>query len=167
MIRIVTTEFIAAPPANVWAFISDVQRYPEWIVGTEKILSVSTQKIGAGTEYGEVTKIGRSTSESTWLITAFDAPHSQTHISRSATLDGALTMIVEPERSGTQITHMVEASLLPRMRLLGWPLERLMRRQLVDSMRQTFRQAKRIIELEYGLESSTPSQLHIEQVLAV
>ena len=49
-LNIMTTEQIAASPAAVWAFISDLPRIPQWIVGTKKMLSISTSAAEEGTE---------------------------------------------------------------------------------------------------------------------
>ena len=67
MAQVSITEHIAAPPA-VWTFISDLQRIPEWVVGTKEMLSISTEAVGVGTEYRELTQIGPSVSETTWRI---------------------------------------------------------------------------------------------------
>ncbi len=45
---LITTEHIAAPPAAVWMFISDLQRVPEWVIGTQKMLWISTEQVGVG-----------------------------------------------------------------------------------------------------------------------
>lgn len=149
MIQIITTQHIAAPPAAVWAFIGDLPRYPEWVVGTKEMLSISTMEVGVGTAYRERTQIGPSTSLTTWHITTFRAPHVQTHESGSAMLRAALTMTLEAENGGTRLTHCIKARLLPRVRPAGWLLERLIRRQVANDMHQTLRQAKQIIEQEY------------------
>ncbi len=153
-----TTEQIAAPPAAVWAFISNLHRIPAWVVGTKKMLSISTPEAELGTEYRELTQIGPSTSQTTWRITTFRAPHVQTHESGSAMLHAVLTMTLEAENGGTRLTHCIEARLLPRVRPLGWLLERLIRRQVANDMRQTLRQAKQIIEQEYDIVERVQAQ---------
>lgn len=158
MLQLITTEQIAAPPAVVWAFISDLQRVPEWVVGTEKMLWISTEQVGVGTEYRELTQIGPTTSQTTWRITTFRAPFVQVHESRSAMLDAVLTMTLEAEHGGTRFIHRIEGRLLPKVRPLGWLLERLIRRQAANDMRQTVHQAKQIIEQEYGAVERTPPQ---------
>ncbi len=150
MTQIILTEQIAAPPAAVWAFISDLQRYPEWIVGTKEMLSMSPMEVGVGTVYRERTQLGPSTSETTWRITTFRAPSVQVHESGSAMLHAVLTLTVEAEDSGTRLTHRTEARLLPSVPPLGWLLERIMERRVTDDLRQSLQQAKRIIEQEYG-----------------
>ena len=155
MPQINITEHIAAPPATVWAFISDLHRIPEWVVGTKKMLSISTDEVGAGTEYRELTQLGPSTSQTTWRITTFRAPSVQIHESNSATGNAVLTMTVEPEGSGTRLTFQAAYHLLPMVRPLGWLLEVVMHRKVTNNMRQTFRQAKRIIEQEAAAHEHT------------
>ena len=158
MLQITVTEHIAAPPAAVWAFISDLHRIPEWVLGTKEMLSISTAEVGVGTEYRELTQIGPGTSETTWRITTFRAPSVQTHESRSAMVNAVLTMTVEPAGSGTLLTFQSEAQLLPRLRPLGRLLELVIRRRSVDDMRHSFQQAKQIIEQEQGGVEPTETQ---------
>ncbi len=158
MTQIITQQHIAAPPAVVWAFISDLPRYPEWVVGTKHMLSISTMEVGAGTVYCERTQLGPSTSETTWHITTFHAPHVQIHENRSAMLRAVLTMTVGPEGNGTRFTHAIEATMFPRVRRLGWLLERLIRRHIANDMVQTLRQARQIIEQEYTAIERTQTQ---------
>ena len=122
------------------------------------MLSVSTMEVGVGTAYRELTQIGPSTSETTWRITAFRAPSVQIHESRSAMLNAVLTMTVEPVGDETRLTHHTEARMLPHVPVVGWLLGLIMRRQVTNDMRQTLRQAKRIIEQEYGGVERTPLQ---------
>ncbi len=153
MLQITVTEHIAAPPAAVWAFISDLHRIPEWVLGTKAMLFVSTEEVGVGTEYRELTQIGPSTSETTWRITTFRAPSVQTHESRSAMVKAVLTMTVEPAGSGGLLTFQSQSQLLPRLRPLGRLLELMIHRRVTNEMRHSFQQAKRIIEQEYGAAS--------------
>lgn len=164
-LSIVTTEQIAASPEAVWAFISDLQRIPEWVIGTKKMLSVSSEQAEAGTEYQELTQIGPSTSKTIWHITTFRAPHVQVHESRSALLDMVLTMTVEAAGDNTRLVHRIEGQMLPRVRPLGWLLELLMRRQVVNDMRRALQQAKQIIEREYGAEKRTPQTLQAKRAV--
>ncbi len=63
MAQVIITEYIAAPPAAVWTFISNLHRIPEWVVGTKEMLSISTEAAAAGTEYRELSKFGPTTAE--------------------------------------------------------------------------------------------------------
>ena len=105
MAQVIITEHIAAPPAAVWTFISDLDRIPEWVVGTKEMLSISTEEVGVGTEYRELSKFGPTTAETAWRITTFLAPSVQTHECRSALIDVVLTMTVTPEGSGARLIH--------------------------------------------------------------
>jgi carbon monoxide dehydrogenase subunit G len=149
MPQILLTEDIAAPPAAVWTFISDLRRIPEWVVGTKQMLSISTEKSELGTEYCELTLIGSYATETSWRITTFRAPHVQTHESRSALGNMTLTMIVEPHDQGTRLSYQAQYQMLPRVRPLGWLLEMLIHRKSSTDMHRSFASAKRIIEQEY------------------
>lgn len=157
--KLTTTEHIAASPAEVWSFISDANRYPEWVVGTKEVLSVSALEASQGTLYRERTQIGPSTPETRWEVTAFDTPYRQVHISKSAAINAVLTMLVEPEGDGTRFTHIIETTLFPKFRPLGWLLEQALWPQVVKDMAATLRQARQIVEREHG-PVKNPSSLH-------
>ncbi len=158
MPQINVTEQIAAPPAVVWAFISDLHRVPEGVIGTKKMLSISTAETEHGTEYCELSQVGFLKSETTWRITTFRAPHVQTHECRSAMGNVTLTMMVEPAGSGTQIRHVTEYYLMPHVRPLGRLLEALLHRRTADDLHRNVQQAKRMIEQEHGAVERTPPQ---------
>ncbi len=143
-----TIQHIQAPPDAVWTFISDLRRVPEWVIGTDEMVYVSTDPVAGGTEYRERTQIGPISSETSWRITVFQAPSLQKHEMRSATVNVVLTMAVDPEDGGTRLTLWVEYQMLPKLRPLGWLLERAMYRKFMNDMRQSLRAAKRIIERE-------------------
>lgn len=155
MPQINITEHIAAPPAAVWTFMSDLHRIPEWFVGAKEMLSISTEQVGAGTEYRELTQLGPSTSETTWRITTFRAPSVQIHESHSAVMNGVLTMTVEPEGSGTRLTYQAAYHLLPMLRPLGWLLEVVIHRRSTNDVRRSLQTAKRIIEQEAAAREPT------------
>lgn len=146
-----TSREIEAPPEAVWAFISDLERVPEWVVFTDEMLETSSEEPGVGTEYRELGGPGPIEDESTWRITAFDPPHRQVHEGDLGAMEVRLTMEVEPTARGSRLTHRVDLSVLPRVRPVGWLLEHLvvkhvMRRGLEDSQAQ----AEAIVEAEAG-----------------
>ena len=166
MPQINVTEHIAAPPAVVWAFISDLHRVPEWVIGTKKMLSVSTAETEQGTEYRELSQVGFLTSETTWRVMTFRAPHVQMHECRSAMGNVTLTMTVEPAGNGTRIRHVTEYRLMPHVRPLGRLLEALLHRRTADDMHRSVQQAKQIIEQEYGaVERTTPQPLQVDRAV--
>jgi carbon monoxide dehydrogenase subunit G len=149
------TEHIAAPPAVVWAFISDLSRIPEWVLGTKKMVWISTAEAELGTEYRELTQIGPSIAETAWRITTFRTPHVQTHESHSALGSMTLTMTVEPHDQGTRLVYQGQYQLLPRVRPLGRLLELLIHRKTTADMQQSLHGARRIIEREYSAGKRT------------
>ena len=132
------------------------------------MLSISTSEAEEGTEYRELTQIGPSASETIWRITTFRAPHVQVHESHNASVHAVLTVTVEVTGGRTQLNHHIDARMLPRLRPLGWLLEQIIRRHIANNMRQTLRQAKQIIEQEYGTGERTRSpQLPVDRTVPV
>ncbi len=116
---------INAQPENVWNFISDIRRGPEWVEVMEKVLYVSDEPLKEGSSYREESKIAGSTSETEWHITEFDPPRRQVHKTDETMLRATLTMEVSPENNGTKFRHRTEFKMMPRFRPLGWIVEKL------------------------------------------
>jgi hypothetical protein len=77
-------------------------------------------------------------------------------------------MTVEVTGGRTQLNHHIDARMLPHVRPLGWLLEQLIHRHIANNMRQTLRQAKQIIEREYGTVERTQSrQLPVDRTVSV
>ncbi len=78
-----------------------------------------------------------------------------------------LTMTVAPEGGGARLTQNIEARMLPGLRPLGWLLDQIMRRPAARDMRRSVRQAKRIVEQEYGAKGRRQEEtLHAGQAPA-
>ncbi len=147
MPRIEIREYIQAPPEQVWTFLSDIRRGPEWVTVMKEVLSVSDEPLRQGSSYRERSKIGPSTSVTEWHITEFEPPRRQVHTCREPSLYARLTVEVEPEGNGTRLLHRTDYRLMPVFRPLGWLLEQLFAHRLMtQEMRQTVTNAKRIFE---------------------
>lgn len=140
---------ITAPPQQVWDFISDVRRGPQWVTVMEEVLHVSNEPLKEGSMYRERSKVGPTRSETEWHITKFEPPRVQVHECSEPTLHAVLTMRVEPDGSGTRLLHQTEFKMLPVFRPLGWLVEQVFgKRTMEREMRQTVENAKRILEAE-------------------
>lgn len=148
MPEVKSSEYIDASPRQVWDFISNIRRVPEWVTMTTEVLDVSDESIEEGSTYRERTRIGPSTSETEWCVTNIDPPHLQVHRCSEPMLDAVLTMRVEPEGEGTRFSHQTEFKMLPAFRPLGWVMEQLFDNMVEQEMTKTVENARSIIESE-------------------
>ncbi len=149
MTQVLTTEQIAARPEVVWAYISNLPRIPEWVVGTKQMLSISTKQAELGTAYRELSQVGPMTAQTNWQITAFSAPSVQTHECRGPLFNAVLTMTLEPQGTGTRFKHLLDVQMLPGIPLLGQLLAWMLRPSARRDMRHSLQKAKQIIEHEH------------------
>jgi carbon monoxide dehydrogenase subunit G len=142
-----TTQFIDAPPQVVWDLVCDLERGPEYVDVMIKLVSASDDPIKVGTVYRELSQIGPSTSETEWTITELDPPEHLVHVTRSFSFGATLTGDLEPQGEGTKLTYNVDYQLLPGLRPVGWLLERLFVRRMMDKdFTQTVANLKSLVE---------------------
>lgn len=150
-ITVDATTTIAAPPEMVWAFVSDLSRYPEWSVVTERMISVDDGPVGEGTVYREYGGLGPMKAESEWVVTAFDPPRRQVHEGDDGSVQTVLIIELEPEDGGerTRLHQTIELIFPPGFRLLarllGWLF---LRRMAANALEETVQNATRIVETE-------------------
>ena len=117
---------IRAPPEEVFDLMADYERYPEWVAIVEETSLVSGDQIQAGAEYEEVSHLGPKRSTSRWRVTEFAPPHRQVHVGHLPFGPVELTIETRSDGDGgTILDHTVELTAFPRVRPLGWLLERL------------------------------------------
>lgn len=142
---------IRAPQKQVWEFISDIRKAPEWVIVMKSLVETTDNPVQKGTVYREASKIGPKESETEWKITYFDEPHMQVHECSEPDFRAILTMRVEDNGDGTStLFHQTEYQIMPNARFLGGFVEalfvrRLMRRRLHESVEK----CKRMIESEF------------------
>ena len=139
------TTTIAATPEEIFAFVADVERYPEWDAFADEILAASDSPLRAGSTYRERT--GRD--ESDWEVVVFDRPLRQRHVGMVPFL-GEVTVDMElaPMGSTTDFHHAIGYHVMPGLlRPFGWLVERIyVDRYARSRMELTHRAARRILE---------------------
>ena len=63
---------IDAPVEDVWSLVGDPRRHPEWF---PRVVEVNGERFEEGEQYAQVTKQGRSTVETDFLIERLDDLH--------------------------------------------------------------------------------------------
>lgn len=141
---------INAPQQEVWEFISDIEKAPEWVVVMKSLVDTTENPVKKGTVYRESSKIGPKESETEWKITYFDPPHMQVHECEEPDFKATLTMQVEDNGDGTStLFHTTDYRLMPKFRPLGWAVETLfIKKLMVKNLHQSVDNCKRLIEEE-------------------
>jgi len=120
MRKVEIIEHIKAKPEEVWAYISDIEQAPNWVVVMQSLIETTDNPVKKGTIYKERSKIGPNKSETQWTVTRFDEPNVQVHECESSTFRAVLTMQVAPSELGTKLIHTTEYVLMPIFRPIGW-----------------------------------------------
>ena len=142
-----TTEYIHAPPQTVWDLVCDLRRGPEYVDVMLDLVYASDDPVRVGTVYRELSQIGPSKSETEWTITELDPPKHLVHVTRASSFAATLTGDLEPQGDGTKLTYRVEYQLMPALRPVGWLLETLFVRRMLDKdFTQTVANLKKLIE---------------------
>jgi carbon monoxide dehydrogenase subunit G len=115
MKTITTTATIDVPTTveQVWALVSDVRRYSEWVEGTEEVTS-GADTAAPGAVYTERNRLGPFITRSTWRVEELDRTRgTQAHVS-----DGspplrrmAVRIAIEPTEAGTRLALTLEADV--------------------------------------------------------
>ena len=138
---------IQASPEQVWALLSDAQRFPEWVAFTDRMVEAPEGALEAGSTYREYGGVAPFKSESAWRVTEFDAPRRQVHVGGDKQMEITLTLELEPSGGGTRLRQQLDfqpRGLMAPLSMVLWPL--LMRRKSERAMHTTFGNAKRILE---------------------
>ena len=149
MAKAAASAYIDAAPPQVWAFINNLQRKPEYVHFVREVFNISSHPVREGTVYRERARFGPRESVSEWRFTQFDPPKRQVQRSQSREMDATFTANLQPEGSGTRLTVEMDVRLLPVLRPVGWILEQLIvRRKMQGDVELTLKTLKQIVEAE-------------------
>lgn len=152
---------LETPREEIWNVISELDQFPDWIEFIDSITYIDDGPVGEGTAYRAYGGFGPLKTESQWQITAWDQPSWQIHKGDFGLIQPLLTFELEPTDGGTRFHQTVEFTFLPQYPRLGWWLEVIFIRHLLNlfigqamkpSFRQTIRNVKRLVESKTGSE---------------
>lgn len=156
MPKVEIVQRIHSPQKQVWEFICDIEKAPEWVAVMESLLKTTDNPVREGTVYWESSRIGIKDIETEWEVTYFDPPHMQAHECDESDFKATLTMRVEDNGDGTcTLFHTTEYQLLPNFRLMGGLIEALfLKRIMKKKLNESIENCKRMIESEFKTEGS-------------
>jgi hypothetical protein len=138
---------IARNPAEVWEFVSDPTRYPDWVDATERMLEVSPGEFGLGSVYREYGGIPPFLSESEWRVTRFEPLSIQTHEGSDGRMRMPLDIELEPTGTGTRLSMTLgldPAWFMAPLAALVWPL--MLRKRTQEVFDASVVNARRLLE---------------------
>lgn len=142
MASIATTVEIARPPEDVFAYLSDVARHPEWQEGLVSAAVETGGPVGTGSRLVHRRKLGFGTVATTSEITSFEPPH----LVAFRGLDGPIrvegTQRVEPVGEGSRVSFEMEM----RGHGLGALMLPFARRQAIRQVAESHQNLKRVLE---------------------
>ena len=143
---------IEATPAEVFAFVSDLERIAEWQAGVVRSHVITPGPTRVGTRFEETAKVGPWRLETRCEVVAFDPPRAMRFTASSKPLDYAGTLTVVPD--GTHTRLLVEGT----MRLKGgWRLmEPVLAGDMKRELRGELKTIKRIVEASPRTATSRP-----------
>ncbi len=143
---------IAAPPEEVWALLSDLERGPEWSVVTLECELRSGGPPGLGSTYRAVSKFGASKITTEHQIVEWEPPRRLvSRVTKGA--ESVLTEICEPAGDGTTLT-MINDFALPGS-VPGFLAEKLAQ-QVSGTLSEELVRIKQVVEESHRLSRESP-----------
>lgn len=140
--RIESNVVINAPVERVFAFVTDVERQPDWIAAVERVSNLSPGPLQVGSTFRLSLAFMGKTAEADQQITRLDPNRAITQKTTSGPIATEVTMTLEPNGSGTLLRNVTEADLGSLGRFAGPMISRTIKRQLETDL-QTL---KRMLE---------------------
>jgi len=133
---------IARSPDDVFAYISDVSRHPEWQEGLVSVTHETDGPVGAGSRIVHRRKLPFGVVATTSEVTAFDPPHKLVFRGLDGPIRAEGSQSVEPAGDGSRVRMEMEMSGHGVGKLMLPMVRRQAARQVVESHEKL----KRILE---------------------
>lgn len=114
---------IDVPPEELFRFISDPLRIPEYVEIVLDVFDVSDGPIGVGTTLKEHSKPGPFVSVTSWEIVEYDPPRTHVWEGHQKDMDMTFTKHISPNGAGSMYEQWMDYRFLPKFRALGRLLE--------------------------------------------
>jgi uncharacterized protein YndB with AHSA1/START domain len=114
-----STESIARPPADVFAFVSDVRNDPRWHTDILEARWNCENAGGAGATFWTRFKPFMGLSEGTGTVSAYEPPYRIVLEEEMGRLRPATTYTVERAGDGSRITRRIEMQPVGLLRLIA------------------------------------------------
>jgi uncharacterized protein YndB with AHSA1/START domain len=146
MAPIATSVEIARSPEDVFAYITDVHRHPEWQEGLVSATLETEGPLRVGSRAVHRRKLGPATVATTSEITALNSPHLVAFRGLDGPIRAEGTQRVEPAGEGSRVSFEMEM----RGHGLGTLMLPMARRQATRQVASSHEKLKRILESSGG-----------------
>lgn len=147
MKRISASTQVPATQGDVWALMCDVERYPEWVNPTDRVVEAAPGPLGVGYVYREYGGIPPFKGEFDWTITEFEPMRWQRHVGSDGFMTVHVLILIEPHGQDTAITmgfEMRSRWFIAPLNALLWPI--MMRRRSQRALQRTVEAVKPALE---------------------
>ena len=146
MPKLHATIIVHRPIEDVFAFVADQSKLPQWQAGVVGAGLVSDEPMGVGARYATTIELMGRRYETAGVITEYDPPHKYAFQATAGSfpVDGAF--LCESSRLGTRVTFDGELKQTGLMRMTARLLGPVMDSQLASN----FQKLKEILEAEPG-----------------
>ncbi len=110
-VTITSRVLLHAPPEEVFAYVSDLMRHPEWSGGPLKIERVSSGPIAVGSEYRSLG--GEKERLNELRVTRYEPPARFTFVAKDPRADITHEFTFRPQAAGTLMERAVTATMPP------------------------------------------------------
>lgn len=138
---------IKAPPAFVFAALTDPLRAPEWNSNVLEVKNVSGIPLGEGTTWQQVTVMMGKAATLNCRIASFEPPTSGL-LELSGPYAAKIWTVCEPSPDGTQVLQRID--FVPPGGLLGGMAAKVIQPLLAREIAQTMERQRQILEREAG-----------------
>jgi carbon monoxide dehydrogenase subunit G len=119
MITFESTESIAWPAADVFAFVSDVRNDPRWHTDVLEARLVEGASVAQGSTFAITFKPFMGESEGTVTVAEYQPPNRVVLRSRMGKMQPATILTVAPDGGGSRITRRIEMEATGLLRLMA------------------------------------------------
>jgi uncharacterized protein YndB with AHSA1/START domain len=102
---------IDRPIYQVFSYLSDVERHPQWVSSVLATTKTSDGPMGLGATFTEAGKTLGRQLEVSWEITAYEPPHTIQQRMRMDPTQVLLTVTLEAITGGTKVTIVEEGEM--------------------------------------------------------
>jgi uncharacterized protein YndB with AHSA1/START domain len=129
MIAFEVTESFARPPAEVFAFVSDVQNEPQWHTDILEAKLTGGTSVGKGSTFAVKFKPFMGQSNGVITVVEYDAPRRVVFRGRMGKMEPTVMHIVQPDDGGSRFTRRFEMEPHGLLRMMAPFMGGLFRKQ--------------------------------------
>ncbi len=100
---------LAKPPEEVFPYLFDDDKVPQWTTGLERYERLDSGPLGRGSRFREALEVSGQRIDGELEITAYDPPRGAESRTEVRGVDIVFTYELEPSGAGTRLTQSVEA----------------------------------------------------------